>query len=1151
EGELDLPASLADHPRYRIVDLLGKGGMGDVYQAEHIVMNRPVALKIINRELVKKSQAVERFRREVHAAARLSHPNIVTAHDAEQAGELHFLVMEFVDGIDLSRLVKERGALPVHEACDYARQAALGLQHAHEQGMVHRDIKPHNLMVTADGTVKILDFGLAGFATESALMEAEESEGAGSDSIPLHLTTVGSVMGTPDYIAPEQACDAHSADIRADVYSLGCTLYFLLTGQPPHNATTVIEKLQAHAEHEPPAIESIRVDVPDELAEVIRRMMAKDPKDRFQTPQELADALDRVSTQLRSSSGTHPPQDFTTGRPADVPKHRQNIKSLADLLLGTAFLNMVWIAIVVSNAYFNLGGFTVSPFWETLGAPLFYSSLVGLPLSLMLGFGARRMRRFQSYRWSMAAAILAMIPVTPVNVVLGLVCGLWAMVLLVRPEVKRLFVAGDQSHETGTPFVERSRSTTPDPVHSGAGRIPRWAVGVGFFGLACMLAGIFYIQIGTTTLKFEVLDPDIQVRFAGESVVFQDRNGADSTFTIKPGTKQEFVVEQSGAVVETDSLVLNRGDRVVLKIDVVEGEIRITPSKPKLNVDRTPHAGQDAIEEYVKQPDSVLPGSTRTTGLVPQSTIKPETKQAFHELIVAAREASTDEEWAQVLAKHAPTLALIEESETEQFGKAEMALMREGGRILIELLAGFPDTVHNDLLQSGYLKWSFKELDEPRREAMQAALTNVISASDKMGFPAGLKDQVPDMLASGDVGFVVAKTPKGETLLWYLLIPEGPIPMLFPLFGTPHESEADGVSLTRSVYKQIGELENKPYSDLPKAQPHVLRTVEPVRVIPFGKSISALTWMPDHTIVTSVYDDKNGKWKLFFTDPAENNDLHVVISLENSVSHMVSSLDGKWFAYGSRESHNVVLWDAKRHQSIATFDTGKMVHSVAFSPDSKLLAGASWDGSARVWSVDTHELVREIGGYGRVHRVLFSPDGKTLAVSETPSGQIDFWDTNTWTRNASCKHGYGVGQMAFSPDSKRLVTGGTGLKFSESDKHSIKVWNADSGQLMMRFDDMQNAVEAVAVTPDSRYLIAVGGNWGNDPKWGGKPKEAEPIRIWDLTTQQLVTEYHGHDKWVRGIVFSPDGSQFATAGDEGTVKIWELNDVVATTHRGD
>ena len=161
--------------KYDVRAEIGKGGMGAVYQARHRMMDRTVALKIINPELMRKPEAVDRFHREVKAAARLSHPNIVTAYDAEQAGDVHFLVMEYVDGVDLSHTVKDRGALPIAEACDYVRQAAIGLQYAHEQGMVHRDIKPHNLMVMADGTVKILDFGLASLAPE-ALSDADTVE---------------------------------------------------------------------------------------------------------------------------------------------------------------------------------------------------------------------------------------------------------------------------------------------------------------------------------------------------------------------------------------------------------------------------------------------------------------------------------------------------------------------------------------------------------------------------------------------------------------------------------------------------------------------------------------------------------------------------------------------------------------------------------------------------------------------------------------------------------------------------------------------------------------------------------------------------------------------------------------------------------------
>ena len=244
----DIPAPLAEHPRYEIVRLIGKGGMGDVYEARHRMMERTVALKIIKQELMRKPEAVDRFHREVKAAAQLAHPNVVTAYDAEQAGDVHFMVMEFVDGVDLSQMVKDRGALPVAEACDYIRQAAIGLQHAHERGMVHRDIKPHNLMVTADGTVKILDFGLASLAPE-AIADADTVEARGD------LTAAGAIMGTPDFISPEQADDARQADIRSDIYSLGATLYFLLSGRPPFAEGSVMHKLKSHAQVEPEPLE--------------------------------------------------------------------------------------------------------------------------------------------------------------------------------------------------------------------------------------------------------------------------------------------------------------------------------------------------------------------------------------------------------------------------------------------------------------------------------------------------------------------------------------------------------------------------------------------------------------------------------------------------------------------------------------------------------------------------------------------------------------------------------------------------------------------------------------------------------------------------------------------------------------------------------
>jgi serine/threonine protein kinase len=273
----EVPPELAGHSKYRIVRELGRGGMGVVYQAVQTLMDRPVAIKVINPSILAHPSALPRFQAEVKAAARLDHPNIVRAYDAEQIGNLHLLVMEYVDGISLATRVRDKGPVRIIHACHYVRQAALGLQHAFERGMAHRDIKPSNLMRTANGQVKILDFGLARLREAGA-----ESHG---------LTATGAFMGTPEYVAPEQAEDARKADIRSDIYSLGCTLYFLLTGRPPFEEQTAVQLIIAHIEKKPPAIQTLRPDVPKELATVLANMLEKNPAKRYQTPADVAKAL--------------------------------------------------------------------------------------------------------------------------------------------------------------------------------------------------------------------------------------------------------------------------------------------------------------------------------------------------------------------------------------------------------------------------------------------------------------------------------------------------------------------------------------------------------------------------------------------------------------------------------------------------------------------------------------------------------------------------------------------------------------------------------------------------------------------------------------------------------------------------------------------
>ncbi|MFO0927531.1 MAG: serine/threonine-protein kinase [Gemmataceae bacterium] len=263
---------------YRVLERLGAGGVGAVYLAEHQVMRRRVAIKVLPPCSAEAPGTLERFYLEARAAAALDHPNVIHIFDFRHEGALHFLVMEYIDGPNLQQMVARRGPLPIPMACDYIRQAAQGLQHAHERGMIHRDVKPANLLVDSTGTVKILDLGLARFdiADEHSVTRKFNSK---------------IVLGTADYLAPEQALDLHTVDHRADLYSLGATLYTLLAGRPPFHDGSIGQKLMWHQSKEPAPITDLRPETPPELAALVARLLAKKPAERVQTAGAVADAL--------------------------------------------------------------------------------------------------------------------------------------------------------------------------------------------------------------------------------------------------------------------------------------------------------------------------------------------------------------------------------------------------------------------------------------------------------------------------------------------------------------------------------------------------------------------------------------------------------------------------------------------------------------------------------------------------------------------------------------------------------------------------------------------------------------------------------------------------------------------------------------------
>jgi eukaryotic-like serine/threonine-protein kinase len=285
---------------YFVLEKLGQGGLSAVYKGRHREHGGLVAVKMIKAEVFASPEGRQQFLQEVEAMARLDHPNIVQFCDADQFKDTFYFAMEYVEGTDMGKVVRLSGALPVHEACDYIRQAALGLQHAYERNLIHRDIKPVNLFLThvpvdAAGSrsdidtmkttmlmkplIKILDWGLASLRNPKGLSAKQSEEIART------------IVGTADYLAPEQARNANTVDIRGDIYSLGCSLYFLLTGQAPFPDGTLMQKIMQHQQAEPQPVDHFRSDVPDGVIAILKRMMAKQAEERFQTPASAGLAL--------------------------------------------------------------------------------------------------------------------------------------------------------------------------------------------------------------------------------------------------------------------------------------------------------------------------------------------------------------------------------------------------------------------------------------------------------------------------------------------------------------------------------------------------------------------------------------------------------------------------------------------------------------------------------------------------------------------------------------------------------------------------------------------------------------------------------------------------------------------------------------------
>jgi WD40 repeat protein len=1015
-----LPPELAAHPRYRVEQLLGAGGMGAVYRAYHRVMGRPVALKVISHALTNKAAAVERFARESRAAARLAHPNIVAAFDAEQAGGTHFLVMEYVEGTDLARLVAGQGPLPVDRACDYVRQAALGLQHAFEQGMVHRDIKPHNLMLTPDGQVKVLDFGLARFASEAA-------SGAG-------VTATGTVLGTVDYIAPEQADNAHQADIRADVYSLGCTLYHLLAGRPPFPTGTPVQRVMAHVEKAPQPLAELRHDIPEELMPVLDRMMAKSPARRYQTPAEVAAALQLFidPAALRGLRKATPPA------PPRRRFRRLAAAALALLLLGGGLLGVAVYRIATDHGelvirtdnddvevVISTGGETVKVVDTRTGKHVtlkpgdYELALKDQPEGWKLSVERVTLRRGQT--------VLATVERVPVAAKAG--------------EVRRF-----EGHRGGIIGI----SYAPDGRHVLSTSYDR-------------TVRLWDVQSGKEVRRFEghtawpymaVLSPDGRhVLSGGDDFVLRvwDARTGKQLRQCGGHTRGIICIEVSP---DSRRALTGSWDGTVRLWDVETGkELRClkghteTVRRVAFSPDgkRALSAGDKTVHLWDVETGKELRRLEGHTEMVTSAAFSPDGSRALSggmDRTVRLWDVGTGKQ-VRCLEVHTPV--------------GQVAFTPDGRRAIY---AASPE---GDKAGELGLRW----LDLETGKELYRLDTGVAGG----------------VVVSPDGRYALLSSPfHPDARLWRL---PGPPPaekvgQVHVFQG--HKDIVHGIAVSRDGHYAVSGAGYK-YREgkwVEGAKDYDVRLwdlatrTELRRLSGTGAAVWSVAISPDGLQVLSGGGGPTGAVRLL--DAVTGQELKRWEGRKSAVWSVAFSPDGRRALDAADYENEFRLRDVASGKEVRRFaGHTKPVRRAVFSPDGRHALSCSWDGTARLWDVETaRELKRFEGHNGFVAGAALSPDGRRVLTGGNDR-TLRLWDVETGKEVKRFEgHEAMVTSVAFSPDGRFALSASGDTGASDKEDFSLRLWDLKSGKELHRFEGHTDVVEQVLWLPDGGHALSCG-----------------------------------------------------------------------------